>query len=92
MGWPIMPCVRAITPEGNGPLRRRSSGAIFTGWAGSMRRTWPNRYFLGHGLGAGIKLMLENKNMGLGMLLKKRMKVLPERPIKNIKTLKEDAG
>jgi quinone-modifying oxidoreductase, subunit QmoC len=47
------------------------------------------RYFLGHGLGPGIKLMLENKDMGLGMLLKKRMKVLPERPIKNIKTLRK---
>jgi quinone-modifying oxidoreductase subunit QmoC len=47
------------------------------------------RYFLGHGLGPGIKLMLENKDMGLGMLLKKRMKLLPERPIKNIKSLRK---
>jgi quinone-modifying oxidoreductase, subunit QmoC len=47
------------------------------------------RYFLGHGLGPGIKLMLENKDMGLGMLLKKRMKILPERPIKNVKSLRK---
>ena len=36
----------------------------------------------------GFKLMMENKNMGLGMLLHKRMKVLPERPIKNVKSLR----
>ncbi|MFH0789243.1 MAG: 4Fe-4S dicluster domain-containing protein [Pseudomonadota bacterium] len=47
------------------------------------------RYFLGHGLGGGIKLMLENKDMGLGMLFKKRMKLLPERPIKNVKSLRK---
>ena len=47
------------------------------------------RYFLGHGLMPGVKLMLENKDMGLGMLLKKRMKILPERPIKNVKTLRK---
>lgn len=47
------------------------------------------RYFLGHGLGPGIKLMMENKDMGLGMLFKKRMKVLPERPIKNVKSLRK---
>ncbi len=48
-----------------------------------------NRYFFGHGLGAGIKMALDNKDMGLGMLLKRRMKLLPERPIKNIKALKK---
>lgn len=47
------------------------------------------RYFLGHGLVPGIKLMMENKDMGLGMLRKKRMKLLPERPIKNIKSLRK---
>ncbi|MEW6184992.1 MAG: 4Fe-4S dicluster domain-containing protein [Thermodesulfobacteriota bacterium] len=47
------------------------------------------RYFLSHKLGQAIKLMLENKNMGIGMLRYKRMKVLPERPIKNIKSFKK---
>lgn len=47
------------------------------------------RYFLAHGLGPAVKMMLENKDMGLGMLLKKRMKLLPERPIKNVKTLRK---
>jgi quinone-modifying oxidoreductase subunit QmoC len=47
------------------------------------------RYFLSHGIGGGIKLALENKDMGLGMLLKKRMKLLPERPIKNIKAFRK---
>jgi quinone-modifying oxidoreductase subunit QmoC len=47
------------------------------------------RYFLGHGLGPGFRLMLENKDMGLGMLRKKRMKLLPEKPIKNIKSLRK---
>ncbi|OGP50790.1 MAG: heterodisulfide reductase subunit C [Deltaproteobacteria bacterium RBG_13_43_22] len=47
------------------------------------------RYFLGHGLGQGIKLMMENKNMGIGMLWYKRMKILPERPIKNVKSLRK---
>jgi len=48
-----------------------------------------NRYFFGHGIGAGIKMALDNRDMGLGMLLKKRMKLLPERPIKNIKALRK---
>lgn len=47
------------------------------------------RYFLGHKLSDAVLLMLENKNMGLGMLRYKRMKVLPERPIKNIKGLRK---
>jgi len=47
------------------------------------------RYFLGHGIVGGIKLAFENKDMGLGMLLKKRMKLLPERPIKNIKSFRK---
>src|SRR4030042_5150910 len=48
-----------------------------------------NRYFFGHGIGAGIKMALDNRDMGLGMLLKKRMTLLPERPIKNIKALRK---
>lgn len=47
------------------------------------------RYFLGHKLSEAVMLMLENKNMGLGMLRYKRMKVLPERPIKNIKSFRK---
>ena len=47
------------------------------------------RYFLGHKLNRALQLMLENRNMGIGMLRYKRMKVLPERPIKNIKAFRK---
>ena len=54
-----------------------------------MKKTWPSGISSVMDIGQGLKLMMENKNMGLGMLLHKRMKVLPERPIKNIKTLRK---
>ncbi len=49
----------------------------------------PVKYMMADGIGAGIKKMLEFKNMGLTMLTHKRMKLLPERPIKGIKGLRK---
>lgn len=46
------------------------------------------RYFFADGLVPGIKMSLEMMDMGLQMLLHKRMKLLPERPIKGIKSLR----
>ena len=54
-----------------------------------MKKMWPNGISWVMDLVRESKLMMENKNMGLGMLLHKRMKVLPERPIKNIKSLRK---
>jgi len=47
------------------------------------------RYFFADGLVPGIKMSLEMMDMGLQMLLHKRMKLLPERPIKGIKSLRK---
>jgi len=45
------------------------------------------RYFMAEGLGKGIKKTLDNIDLGLGMILHRRMKMLPERSIKGVKSL-----
>lgn len=49
----------------------------------------PVKFMMADGIGAGIKKMLEFKNMGITMLKHRRMKLLPERPIKGIKGLRK---
>lgn len=49
----------------------------------------PVKYMMADGVGAGIKKMLEFKNMGITMLKHRRMKLLPERPIKGIKGMRK---
>ncbi len=47
------------------------------------------RYFFADGLVPGIKKSLEMADMGLAMFLHKRMKLLPEKKIKGIKSLRK---
>jgi quinone-modifying oxidoreductase subunit QmoC len=47
------------------------------------------RYFFADGLIPGIKNSIEMADMGIKMLLHHRMKLLPERPIKGIKSLRK---
>ena len=49
----------------------------------------PRRYFFAGGLVEGIKKALAFQDIGLRLLLHGRMKLLPERSIKNIKTLRK---
>jgi quinone-modifying oxidoreductase subunit QmoC len=47
------------------------------------------RYFFADGIVCGIQNSLKMADMGLTMLLHRRMKLLPERPIKGIKSLRK---
>ena len=47
------------------------------------------RYFFSKGLVAGIKNSLELADMGISMVLHRRMKLLPERKIKGIQSLRK---
>lgn len=49
----------------------------------------PRRYFFSEGLVAGVKGTLDFMDVGLRMLLHKRMKLLPERKIKGIQSLRK---
>jgi len=49
----------------------------------------PRRYFFSKGLIPGVKKAMELADMGIVMLLHKRMKLLPERSIKGIKELRK---
>jgi len=78
-----------------GYLPRRNT-AVFAGefWRQICRKgridekDLSRRYFFADGFIPGIKNSLEMADMGISMLLHKRMKLLPERPIKGIASLR----
>ena len=52
----------------------------------------PRRVFFAGGLLEGIKKMLNFMDIGIKLMLHRRMKLLPEKKIKGINSLKKDAG